>query len=147
VSTRDKEVVSQILVLMGLEDMVMRQFNELSGGERQKVLIARALAQEPEVLLLDEPISNLDLRHQLEVLNLISAAVKEKNISAIMAMHDLNLASRFSDRMIFLKEGKVYTIGKPIAVLTAENIREVYGVEAIINKDSGRPHIIPVGPV
>ena len=145
VGARDKEIVSQMLVLMGLESMALRQFNELSGGERQKVLIARALAQEPEILLLDEPTSNLDLRHQLEVLSLIYTAVKEKNISAVMAIHDLNLASRFSDRIIFLKEGKVYAIGEPCEVLTAENIRAVYGVETIINKDSGRPHIIPLG--
>ena len=147
VGARDREIVSRILVLMGLEGMAFRQFNELSGGERQKVLIARALAQEPEVLLLDEPTSSLDLRHQLEVLNLICTAVRKRNISAIMAMHDLNLASRFSDRIIFLKQGGIHTIGEPREVLTPENIREVYGVETLIYKNSGRPYVIPVAPV
>jgi len=145
VSPRDKEVVSQTLAATGLEGMVLRYFNELSGGERQKVLIARALVQEPEILLLDEPTSNLDLRHQLEILDLITAMVREKGISAIMAVHDLNLASRFSDKIIFLTEGRIYTAGEPGAVLTQENIRSVYGVDTLVNNDSGRPHIIPIG--
>ena len=147
VGHRDREIVSRLLVLMGLRDMALRQFNELSGGERQKVLIARALAQEPEVLLLDEPTSNLDLRHQFEVLNLIHAAVKERGVSAVMAIHDLNLASRFSDRIIFLKDGSVHAEGRPGEVLNPGNIGAVYGVEAIVNTDSDRPYIIPVGPV
>jgi iron complex transport system ATP-binding protein len=132
---------------MGLEDMAMRMFDEISAGERQKVLIARALAQEPEVLLLDEPTSNLDLRHQLEVLNLITAVAGEKGIAAIMAMHDLNLASRFSDKIIALREGKVYAAGESRSVITPENIRAVYGVEAIVDQNSGRPHIIPLRPI
>jgi len=144
VSSRDKEVVSQMLASMGLESLVLRHFNELSGGEKQKVLIARALAQEPDILLLDEPTSNLDLRHQLEILDLITAIVREKGIHAIMAVHDLNLASRFSDKIIILKKGEIYAVGEPAVVLTAENIKAVYGVEALVNNDSKRPHIIPV---
>ena len=104
---KDKRVVLDILRLMELDNLSMRMFNELSGGERQKVLIARALAQEPEVLLLDEPTSNLDLRHQLEVLELITNVVRERGLSAVMAIHDLNLASRFSDRIAMLKEGRI----------------------------------------
>lgn len=144
VSPRDKEVVSQTLAATGLENMVLRYFNELSGGERQRVLIARSLAQEPELLLLDEPTSNLDLRHQLEILDLITAMVRERGISTIMALHDLNLASRFSDKIIFLTEGRIYAAGKPGMVVTPENIKAVYGVEAVINNDFGRPHIIPL---
>ena len=146
ISPRDKETVSQILSLMGLEGMALRQFNELSGGERQKALIARALAQEPQVLLFDEPTSNLDLRHQLEVLGIVKSAVKKKEIVAIMAMHDLNLASRFSDKIIFLCKGKIHDIGEPRRVLTRENIRRVYGVDVIISKNLGNPHIIPIAP-
>jgi len=147
ISPRDKEVVSQMLSLMGLEEMALRQFNELSGGERQKVLIARALAQEPQILLLDEPTSNLDLRHQLEVLGIVRSIVKEKGIAAVMAIHDLNLAARFSDKLIFLDNGKIHDVGEPAKVLTQENIKSVYGVEAVISEDSGIPHIIPIAPV
>lgn len=147
ISSRDKETVSYVLSLIGLEGMALRQFNELSGGERQRVLIARALAQEPQVLLLDEPTSNLDLRHQLEVLEIVRSTVKEKGIAAVMAIHDLNLAARFSDKLIFLNKGKIHDAGKPAKVLTQENIRSVYGVKAVISKDSGTPHIIPIAPV
>lgn len=147
VSSRDKEIVSNILSLMGLKEMALRQSNELSGGEYQKVLIARALAQEPQVLLLDEPTSNLDLKHQLDVLNLITTIVKKKNIAAVMAMHDLNLASRFSNKMIFLNGGKIYDAGKPEKVLTERNIRKVYGVEAIVNKNAGYFHVTPIASI
>jgi iron complex transport system ATP-binding protein len=146
VSSRDKEIVSRALEEMGLEGMALRYFNELSGGEKQKVLLARALAQEPEVLLLDEPTSALDLRHQLEVMNLISSMVRKNGISAVMAIHDLNLASRYSDWIILLKKGLICAAGEPAAVLLEENIRNVYGVETIINHNSGKPHIIPVDP-
>jgi iron complex transport system ATP-binding protein len=102
------------------------------------------LAQEPELLLLDEPTSNLDLRHQLEVLELVTAMTKEKGISAIVAIHDLNMASRFSSKIVFLKRGKIYAAGEPGTVLTPENIKAVYGVDVLVNEDSGRPHIVPI---
>lgn len=143
-SQRDKEVVSQAIYLMGLENYTLRQFNELSGGERQKVLITRALVQEPEILLLDEPTSNLDLRHQIEVLNIIRRVAREKGMTVLMVMHDLNLAARFSDRLILLREGKVWDGGTPAEVLTPENMRQVYGIEAIIYRNSGHTHIIPL---
>ncbi len=146
VSGRDKEIVTEIILSMGLEGLALRQFNELSGGERQKVLIARALAQEPEVLLLDEPTSNLDLRHQLEVMELIRSLVRERGIAAIIAIHDLNLASRFSDRMILMKKGEVFAIGKPEEILTPENIKEVYGIKALVINNPGlsKPYLIPL---
>ena len=147
VSPRDREVVAEVLTLLGLEKFCNRDFNELSGGERQKVLIARALAQEPEVLLLDEPTSNLDLRHQLEVLGLVRSIVKEKGMAAVMAIHDLNLAARFSDKLAFLHRGRIHDVGEPAEVLTQENIRSVYGVEALISEDSGIPYIIPLAPI
>jgi iron complex transport system ATP-binding protein len=147
VGEKERKVVAQILRLMGLEEMTMRMFDELSSGERQKILLARALAQEPEVLLLDEPTSNLDLRCQLEVLGLITDVVEEKGIAAIMVMHDLNLASRFSHQVIALREGKIYAAGEPGLVLTPQNIKAVYGVEAMVNNNSGRPHIIPLRAV
>ncbi len=133
---------------MGLEEMASRPSNELSGGEFQKVQIARALAQEPEVLLLDEPTSNLDLKHQLDVLNLLSSIVRERKMVAVMAMHDLNLASRFSDTMIFLNGGRIYDAGSPGAVLTPENIMSVYDVEAeVVNRSGRMPYIVPIRSV
>jgi len=140
----DLDIVAQILNVMNLKDMALRDFDQLSGGEKQKVLLARAFAQDPEILLLDEPTNNLDLRHQIEIMELISLMVKEKNISAIMAMHDLNLASRFSDRMVLLKSGRIFSIGNPHEVITSENIRSVYGIEVQINKDNNYPYMLPV---
>jgi len=133
---------------MGMEDMALRPFDGISGGEMQKVLIAKALAQEPKILLMDEPTSNLDLRHQLDVLRIIREIVEEKNVSALIAMHDLNLAARFSDKIILLKKGEVYDDGDPRSVITQESIRSVYGVEAIVEEDNDnngkKPHVIPL---
>ncbi len=147
VGPKDKEIVSQVLTLMGIEDLAPRYLNELSGGERQKVIIARALAQEPRVLLLDEPTSNLDIKRQLEVLGIIRSVVKEKRIAAVIAIHDLNLASRFSDKIILLYRGRIYDAGEPTKVLTKDNIRTVYGVDVEINNNSGIPYIVPIAPV
>jgi iron complex transport system ATP-binding protein len=143
-SQRDKEVVSRNIALMGLEKYTLRQFSELSGGEKQKVLITRALVQEPEILLLDEPTANLDLRHQIEVLHIIRWIAREKDITVLMVLHDLNLASRFSGRLILLKDGKVWDGGTPEEVLTPENIRQVYGIEAAVYRESGHTHLIPL---
>ena len=144
-SNQDVKNVIQVLRLIGLEDLAMRDINELSGGQQQKVLIARALAQEPAMLLLDEPTSNLDIKHQLEVVEIIREKVMEKSISAIMAVHDLNLAAKYTDRIVMMKDGKVFATGTPESVLTTENIRAVYGVVAEVIKNNGNsPHIVPV---
>lgn len=148
VNEKDVEIVAQTLKFMGIEELGARYFDELSGGEKQKVAIARAIAQEPKILLLDEPTSNLDIRHQLEVMVIVRKLVQERGISAIMAIHDLNLASRFSDRLVMFKNHRVFTIGKPELVLNPENIRETYGVEAqVTNGYLNKPHIIPIAPV
>ena len=147
ISSEDIEIVSNIISLMGLKDMALRQSNELSGGERQKVFMARALAQEPEVLLLDEPTSNLDMRHQLDVLDIVRSLVNMKKTAAVMAIHDLNLAAQFSDRLILLENGKIYEAGTPAEVITVENIRRIYGVEVDIINNSRHLHIIPVVPM
>ena len=144
VGSDNRNVVCDMLIRLNLEHLAQRYFNELSGGEQQRALIARALAQEPRVLLLDEPTSNLDLRHQLEVLQHVVSIVKEKRVSVIMAIHDLNLAARYSDRIIFLKKGEIVMSGPPEEALVSKNIRSVYEVEAVVNTDSGRPHIVPV---
>jgi len=144
VSDGDIKKVSDTLEQLDLQGLAMRDFSQLSGGQKQKVLIARALCQEPAVLLLDEPTSNLDMRHQLEVLEIITTLVKEKRISVVMALHDLNLAAMFADKLAILKDGKIYAAGKPADLLTAWNIRDVYGVEAMVMDNMGRPYIVPI---
>jgi iron complex transport system ATP-binding protein len=144
VSDYDLDQVADILELLHLDHLAMRDFSQLSGGQKQKVLIARALAQEPEVLLLDEPTSSLDMRHQLEVMETISSLVKEKRISAVMAIHDLNLASRFSDKLVMLKDGKVYAAGSPDELINEGNISRIYGIEAVVMRSLDKPCIVPL---
>jgi len=143
-SARDLEVVSRNISLMGLEDFALRRVNELSGGERQKVLIAMALSQEPKILLLDEATSNLDIRHQLEVMKHLKAIAKSRKILVLMAMHDLNLASQYSDEIVMLDRGKVFAYGKSQSVLTKENIEAIYRVNVAIHRHGGVQHIVPV---
>lgn len=144
---RDLEVVSETLDLLGLKRFALRHITELSGGERQRVLLSQALARESEVLLLDEPTANLDLRGQLEILEIVAELVRYRAIATIMAIHDVNLASRFSNRIALLNRGRVFAAGEPGSVLTSENVRAVYSVEAILNSASGTPYIIPITPV
>ena len=146
-SEEDIDMVLEVLELLGIMEFAMRDFNEISGGQQQKVLIARALAQEADILLLDEPTSNLDIRHQLEVMDIMKGIVKKKGISAIVAIHDLNLASRYTDRLLMMNGGRIFASGNPESVLTVENIRRAYGVEALVKNDGERPYIIPVRPV
>jgi iron complex transport system ATP-binding protein len=137
----DFQVVEKILRLLHLEEFAMRPFCELSGGEMQKVIIARALAQEPQILLLDEPISSLDLKNQLEVMELVAEIVQDHGLSAILSLHDINLALRFADRLLFLKDGKIHTLSDRESV-TAQIIQEVYGVEVILQEVQGYPLVI-----
>ena len=144
-SERDTEIVAEMLDYIGIGELAMRHFNELSGGEQQKVIIARALAQQPQFLLLDEPTSSLDIKHQLEILCILKSLAKTKHCSVIVAMHDLNLASRFSDRMFMLKQGCIFTVGTPDDVLTEENIESVYGVKTkVTNSILGSPQVTPL---
>jgi len=144
---KDTEKVLDMLQMLNIEEFAMRDINELSGGQRQKVFIARALTQEPDVLLLDEPTSNLDIRHQLEVMDIIMNIVRDKGITAITAIHDLNLASRYANRMVMLSNGKIFSAGDPVSTLTAENIEHVYGVEVKVSNHDGHPYIVPIRPV
>lgn len=146
-SEHDIDKVLETLHLLHIEDLAMRDIKELSGGQLQKVFIARALAQEPAVLLLDEPTSNLDIKHQLEVMGIIKTIVKEKGISAIMAIHDLNLAARYADRILMMNSGTIVSAGDPVSVLTRDNIKRVYGVDATVNYNSGKPYIVPLRPL
>jgi len=142
ISKKDIELTEKILKIMNLEDYALRYINELSGGELQKVVIARALVQEPQILLLDEPTSDLDLKNQLEVMRIIREVSDTHNIASIVVMHDINLALRYSDKFIILKEGQVFiTGGKDI--ITPEIIKETYGVDVHVEKFEGIPMVIP----
>ena len=125
----------------------MRKFNELSGFEQQRAIIARSLAQETKVLLLDEPSSNLDIRDQLEVMEQSRELVAKQQLAVVVAIHDLNLASRYCDKIVTMKTGQIVAAGKPTEVLTSENIKSVYGVEVEINYHNQIAHIIPIRPL
>jgi iron complex transport system ATP-binding protein len=135
--SHDLDIVQESLQVMHLEHLSPRRLTELSGGERQRVAIARVLAQEPQVMLLDEPTSSLDLRHQLEVMETVANLVKKRGMTAVLAMHDLNLAARFSDQIVLLHHGHLFCAGQPGTVLTRDNIRTVYGVETEIYRRNG----------
>jgi iron complex transport system ATP-binding protein len=147
-SEKDAEKVWSTLKTLGVEHLAMRNFYELSGGEQQRILMARALAQEAQVLLLDEPTSNLDIKHQLEVMELTRQLVKKENLSAMMAIHDLNLAARFCDKIVMLKRGEIYAAGTVDTVLNVENIKAVYDVKVEINYSSNKiPYVIPLSAI
>jgi iron complex transport system ATP-binding protein len=146
-SEKDTNAVWAALKMLNIEHLAMRDFYELSGGEQQRVLIARSIAQEAKVLLLDEPTSNLDIKYQLEVMNLTRKLVTQKRLAAAVAIHDLNLAYRFCDKIVMLKDGKVFAAGDSRTVLTPESIRTVYGVEVAINSHNNIPYIIAMEPL
>ncbi|PMG51922.1 ABC transporter ATP-binding protein [Shewanella sp. 10N.286.52.B9] len=127
---KEQRVIDEVLEQVNLSDKGEHIFEHLSGGEKQRLLIGRALLQKPEILLLDEPTNHLDIRYQLEVLTLI----KSLNITVIATIHDLNLASAFCDQMLFLKEGRLVKNGPPSAVMSEDNIRHIYGVNAHIDR-------------
>jgi iron complex transport system ATP-binding protein len=138
----DLEIVERVIRLMRLEKLALRPVMQLSGGEIQKVVIARALSQEPDLLLLDEPTSSLDLKNQLEVMNLVKHAVADHGLAAIVSIHDLNLALRFADRLLLLKDGAIHTVCSREG-LTSAVISEVYDVDAILGDMGGYPVVIP----
>jgi iron complex transport system ATP-binding protein len=143
VSAEDIMTVEATIKKLNLEDIALQYIDEMSGGELQKVCIARAIAQDPNILLLDEPTSNLDLKNQISILRIIREVVKKENVSAIMTMHDLNHALRYSDKFIFLKEGTIFAAGE-ITEVTPEMIAEVYGVKVAIENYGNVPVVIPV---
>jgi iron complex transport system ATP-binding protein len=127
--------------------MAERRIGELSGGEQQRVLLARALAQDTPILLLDEPTTHLDLQHQSNLLNLVRYLSAEKELSVLMVLHDLNLAGLYADRVALLSSGSIYAIGLPEAVITAENLAAVYRfpVNVIPHPEYGTPLVLPDG--
>lgn len=144
VSEQDLMIVDSAIRHMGLSHLALRHIDQMSGGELQKVCIARALVQEPTVILLDEPTSSLDLKNQLEIMRTIKHVVKEHNIAAVMTMHDLNMAFRFTDKFLFLKEGRIFHHGGT-QELKPGIVKDVYDVDVEIITHNGQLVIIPVG--
>jgi iron complex transport system ATP-binding protein len=143
-SSKDVEKVWAALARMDLDALAMRDFDTLSGGQKQKVMLARAFAQEAEYLLLDEPTSNLDLRHQMEVMNMVREYAETTGRGALVTIHNLNTAARFSDRIVMLQGGKVHDCGPPADVLSSENIQSVYGVVVESACVNGSQVVIPL---
>ncbi len=141
-SAEDVRYAAKCLKVLGITDLAMRDFNELSAGQHQKVMIARGLAQEPQIMLLDEPTSNLDVFHQMHVMKMLRDIAHQKGIIILAICHNLNIASRFADRLILFSEGAIKSDGTPEQVITAENIQDVYNVKADITEVDGRPYAI-----
>lgn len=141
-TTRDLGRVEDILQRLSLGPMAHRPTDRLSGGEFQKVLLARALVQEPEVLLLDEPTSSLDLKGQVQVMKLVAEIAREREMAVVVSLHDLNLAYRFSDDLLLIRDGTVHTFSHKRAV-TSRDIEEVYGVPVILREIDGQRIVIP----
>ena len=139
VGDKDLDIVINVMKKLGIEDLAYEKYSSLSGGQRQKVLIARALAQETDIYLLDEPISFLDIKNQIEVMNEARKVAKEENKIVIMVNHDLNMAKRYSDKIVLMNHGKVVDFGESREVLNCNNIKIVYGVDIDIIND----YIIP----
>jgi iron complex transport system ATP-binding protein len=140
---KDLEIAWKAMEWTKIRPLSERTIDELSGGERKRVFIARALAQEPEVILLDEPTANLDIHHQIDFLDLILTLNRERGLTIVIASHDLNIASEFCDRLILLQQGRIYRTGTPEEVITKENIESVYGCEVWVDRNpiSGMPRI------
>jgi iron complex transport system ATP-binding protein len=129
-NSHDKEIIDWALAETGLMEFSDREVESLSGGQRQRAWIAMTLAQETDIIMLDEPTTYLDMSYQLEVLEVLKKLNKERNITVAIVLHELNNACRFADNIIGLKKGKVVCEGKPLDVITAKNLKEIYGIEA-----------------
>lgn len=142
-TSEDFKRAMSILSRLGMERLALRSLSELSGGEAQKVAIARALVQASKILLLDEPTSNLDLKNQIEVMNLVCRSVKIQRLSAVIAIHDLDIAFRFGDVFLFLKDQRIHTLCRK-EELAAETIEQVYDVRVSLVKVAGHTIVVPL---
>ena len=144
ISKKDLDIAKNSMSLTDISHLNERRVGELSGGEWQRVLIAQALTQEPKLLLLDEPTTHLDITHQIETLDLIKKLNKEKNLTIIVVLHDLNMASEYCEKIIMLENGEIYIEGTPEEVLTYKNIEEVYKTIVVVieNPVSKKPHVV-----
>jgi len=146
-SERDYAVVAQALADTGIADLADRAVDELSGGQRQRVWIAMALAQETDVLLLDEPTTFLDVAHQIEVLDLLTDLNRDRGTTIVMVLHDINLAARYADHVFAVRSGRIVASGAPSEVITDTLIRDVFDLDSVVVPDpvSGAPIVLPRG--
>ena len=142
-SQSDYEKAEEAISLVGITELKQRPYTRISGGERQLVLIARALAQESPLMLLDEPTSHLDFRNQIVVLNQVKKIVRQKAVAALMTIHDPNLATLFSDQVVLISKGRIIASGRPEEVITSGAIREVYEIEVSVVETNGYRVIMP----
>jgi len=144
ISDRDEMLIFEALKKTGLYELKDKSIREISGGERQRVFIARAIAQDPEIILLDEPTSNLDIRFQIEILEIIEK-MREEGKTVLMSMHDVNLAIRYCTKLALISEGRIYAIGEPDDVISEESIEKVYGISGRIIRNGGNriAYILP----
>lgn len=139
----DIDRISGILRLLDIEDLAMRPFNQLSSGQHQKVSIARGLAQETPVLILDEPTSNLDVKHQVYVTEMLRGIARAMDKMVIMISHDLNIAAKYADEIIVMdRPGRIHSFGGPADVINREMVRDVYGIDCTIESHDGIPHVV-----
>jgi len=145
-SARDIAIARQAMEYTRSWHLASRLITELSGGEKQRVIIARALTQQPQILLLDEPTTHLDIGNQLEIMDLLKQLCVEKKVLIIGVFHDFNLAARYCDSIILLKDGKIVAAGKVAETLTSESIKDVFGIDTIVNKHpvTNLPYVIPI---
>ncbi len=143
----DDAAVAEALELTGTTELADRAVDELSGGQRQRVWIAMVLAQQTEILLLDEPTTFLDVTHQVEVLDLLTDLNRTRGTTIAMVLHDLNLAARYADHLITVSQGQVYAAGDPAEVLTADRVHTVFGLRSrvILDPISSKPLVLPIG--
>lgn len=131
-SDKDLAIVQKAMEATNTAHLAERRVGELSGGEKQRLVIARALAQEPKIILLDEPTAHLDINYQIETLELIDQLCRSQNLAVVIALHDLNLAVQYCDRLVILNGGTIHSQGTPEAVVTAQTIKEVYGADVYV---------------
>ena len=133
----ERDSVFETVEKIGLGHLAYKRINEMSGGERQYVFIARAIVQEPEIIVFDEPTAALDIKNQFEAMEFINSAAKKKNIGVVVSVHDISLAALFADEVMLLKSSRICDIGKPCEAITEKNIRTVYGIDVHVEEKYG----------